>query len=96
MTHACAELVYRIHRAEDIELTVHCCTFPSHNILTVSVSQALTILAIVKYLLEIYMMRRKNSLHGRAYARLSPRNQRTLVNHHVSLAIKVCLFCFGM
>jgi hypothetical protein len=41
-------------------------------------------------------MMREDSLHGRAYARLSTRDRRSLVNHHLSFIIKICLFAIGM
>lgn len=50
---------------------------------------------IKQYVLEEYMSRSKDSLHGRAYARLKPRDQRTLVNHHISLFMKLALLVVG-
>lgn len=58
--------------------------------------QVLIIFALLKqFVLESYMLH-STGVHGRAYAQLKPRDQRTLVNHHLSLAIKMGLLVVGM
>ncbi|KAF9738973.1 hypothetical protein PMIN06_007762 [Paraphaeosphaeria minitans] len=62
----------------------------------VFLAAVLIVFSLLKqFVLENYMLH-KDSLHGRAYARLKPRDQRTLVNHHLSLVMKVCLFIIGI